>query len=66
MESILKGLPEKEKTKEAADKELDLLKKQEVDQKKKIEAKGKLNQYRDSAASYGKAAGDVEKYKKII
>ena len=65
LESILKGLPEKEKAKEAADKELDLLKKQEVDQKKKIEAKGKLNQYRDSAASYGKAAGDVEKYKKI-
>lgn len=66
LESILKGLPEKEKAKEAADKELDLLKKQEVDQKKKIEAKGKLNQYRDSAASYGKAAGDVEKYKKYM
>lgn len=65
LQSVMKGLPQKEKAKEDAAKERDALKKQEPEQKKRLETKGKLEQYRGPAASYGAAVSDADKYKKI-
>lgn len=61
---VMKNIPAKERAKEDADNTLLALEKEKTTQKKRIEMKGKLEQYRVPARSYGDARKNAEYFAK--